>query len=139
MSNVTTIIKLGAAVLITIAAIAIAIALFGQGAEITKNSEDDIQGISEVIDNAKYDAYNNTEVSGSSVINAIRMYAETGELTVSVDTIMSAAAVVYNESTPYAVTDPTLANYINPVGDFDADMVANTNGVVIGITFVQNP
>ena len=138
MSNVTTIIKLGAAVLITIAAIAIAIALFGQGAEITKNSEDDIQGISEVIDNAKYDAYNGTEVSGSSVINAIRMYAETGELTVSVDTLMSPAATTYNEATPYAVTDSTLPNYINPVGDFNSTMVANTNGVVTGITFVQN-
>jgi hypothetical protein len=137
MNNVTTIIKLGAAVLITVAAIAIAIALFGQGADITKNSESDIKGISQVIASKKYDAYNSTEVSGSSVVNAVRMYGETNELNVSVDTLM-AAAVAYTSTNKYAVTNSGDEKYINPVGTFKSTLTTNANGIVTAISFVQN-
>jgi hypothetical protein len=138
MSNVTSIIKLGAAVLITVAAIAIAIALFGQGADITKNSESDIKGISQVIASKKYDAYNSTEVSGSSVVNAVRMYGETGTLAISVKTkTAGAAAVTYDSSTKYAVADTKNANYINPVGTFASKLTTNDNGIVIQISFEQ--
>ena len=136
MNNVTTIIKLGAAVLITVAAIAIAIALFGQGADITKNSESDIKGISQVIASKKYDVYNSTEVSGSSVVNAVRMYGETNELFVDVDTLMS-AVVTYNTGNKYAVTDSTSPNYINPVGTFTSTLTTNDNGIVTKISFAQ--
>ena len=138
MSNVTTIIKLGAAVLITVAAIAIAVALFGQGADIAKNSENDIKGISQVILSKKYDAYDNTEVSGSSVINAIRMYGETGALDVNVRTRADRSGVTYNSSKKYAVTDPVSADYINPVGTFKSSLVINANGIVTQISFDQN-
>lgn len=138
MSNVTTIIKLGAAVLITIAAIAIAIALFGQGADITKSSENDIKGISQVIESKKYDAYNSTKVSGSSVVNAVRMYGETNTLTVSVKTNAAAAAVTYSSTNKYAVTDPASSNYINPVGTFASVLTTNANGIVTQISFAQN-
>jgi flagellar basal body-associated protein FliL len=137
MSNVTTIIKLGAAVLITVAAIAIAIALFGQGADITRNSESDIKGISQVISSKKFDAYNSTEVSGSSVVNAVRMYGETDELTVSVKTNAAAAATTYKSTSKYAVSDSANANYINPVGTFTSTLTANANGIITQISFVQ--
>lgn len=138
MSNVTTIIKLGAAVLITIAAIAIAVALFGQGADVTKNTENDIKGLNQILVSKKFEAYNNTEVSGSNVINAIRMYAETGTLTVTVKTGAAASAVTYNETTKYTITDPTNTNYINPVGNFTSTLTVNANGVVTGISFMQH-
>lgn len=136
MNNVTTIIKLGAAVLITVAAIAIAIALFGQGADITKSSESDIKGISQVIASKKYDAYNSTEVSGSSVVNAIRMYGETDVLDVSVDTLMG-AVTDYDSTHKYAITDSSDGLYINPVGTFKSTLTANTNGIITKISFVQ--
>jgi hypothetical protein len=137
MNNVTTIIKLGAAVLITVAAIAIAIALFGQGADITKNSESDIKGISQVITSKKYDAYNGTEVSGSSVVNAVRMYGETDVLDVSVRTIMVAAKVDYDSDNKYDITDSGSGEYINPVGTFKSTLTTNDNGIVTAISFVQ--
>lgn len=137
MSNVTTIIKLGAAVLITVAAIAIAIALFSQGADITKNSENDIKGVSQVIASKKYDAYNNTEVSGSSVINAVRMYGETDTLTVTVRTKAVSAADTYSSTNKYAITNSSDSKYINPVGTFTSSLKTNTNGVIAQIDFVQ--
>lgn len=137
MSNVTTIIKLGAAVLITIAAVAIAVGIFGMGADVTKNSENDIKGLNQILVSKKFDAYNNTKVSGSSVINAIRMYAETGSVPVSVKTGAATSAVVYNQTTKYTVSDPTNANYINPVGNFTATITTNANGIVTQISFVQ--
>ncbi len=137
MSNVTTIIKLGAAVLITVAAIAIAIALFGQGADITKNSESDIKGISQVIASKKYDAYNSTEVSGSNVVNAVRMYGETNTLTVTVKTKASTDAVAYSSTNKYAVTNSTDDKYINPVGTFASTLATNANGIVTQISFAQ--
>lgn len=136
MSNVTTIIKLGAAVLITVAAIAIAIALFGQGADITKNSESDIKGISQVIASKKYDAYNGTEVSGSSVVNAVRMYGETDTLAVSVKT-KAGADKTYKSTAKYAITDSTNNDYINPVGTFTSILTTNSNGIVTQISFAQ--
>lgn len=136
MNNVTTIIKLGAAVLITIAAIAIAVALFSMGADVTKSSESDIKGLSQVMVSKKYEAYNNTEVSGSNVINAIRMYAETGTLTVSVTTKASASST-YNSTSKYTISNPQDNSYINPVGTFSATLTTNANGVITQITFVQ--
>ncbi len=137
MNNVTTIIKLGAAVLITIAAIAIAVALFSMGADVTKSSESDIKGLSQVMVSKKFEAYNNTEVSGSNVINAIRMYAETGSLTVSVTTKAATAASKYDSSNKYTITNNTDGNYINPVGTFTSTLTTNANGVITQITFVQ--
>jgi len=138
MSNVTTIIKLGAAVLITIAAIAIAVALFGQGADVAKNTENDIKGLNQVLVSKKFEAYNNTEVSGSNVINAIRMYAETGTLTVTVKTKAASSSITYNQSNKYTITDPSNVNYINPVGNFTSTLTINANGVVTGISFTQH-
>ncbi|HRC81162.1 MAG TPA: hypothetical protein PLF27_07235 [Sedimentibacter sp.] len=137
MSNVTTIIKLGAAVLITIAAIAIAVALFGQGADVAKNTENDIKGLNQVLVSKKFEAYNNTEVSGSNVINAIRMYAETGTLTVTVKTKAASSSITYDQSNKYTI-DPSNVNYINPVGNFTSTLTINANGVVTGISFTQH-
>ena len=138
MDNVTTIIKIGAAVLITIGMIAIAVALFGMGADVTKNSENDIKNLSQALVAREYDAYNGTKVSGSNVISAIRMYGETGKLTVAVTTKMSSGSTTYSPTVKYSATDPTSSTYINPVGTFSATVAANTNGVVTGLTFTQN-
>lgn len=136
MSNVTSIIKLGAAVLITVAAIAIAVALFGQGQEITRGAEGDLKGLNQVMTSNKYAAYNNTDVSGSMVINSIRMYGEQGTVTVNVKTT-AGASVAYTPGQKYSITNIADNNYINPTGTFGAQLTTNANGIITAITFTQ--
>lgn len=136
MTNVTSLLKLGAAVLITIAVIAIAVALFTMGTDITKNSEGDIKGLNQVMVTKKFDAYNNIDVSGSNVINAIKMYGETGSINVVVKT-SGGTSTTYNATNKYNITSNTDANYINPVGTFSSVLTTNANGIVTTMTFTQ--
>ena len=136
MSNVTTIIKLGAAVLITVVAITIAVSLFTQGQDITKSSESDLKGISQVMSSKKYEGYNNTSVSGSSVINAIKLFCESEGVIVNVKT-SSGTTKTYSKTSLYNISESSNENYINPAGTFNSVLTVNENGVVTQITFTQ--
>lgn len=139
MNNVTKLLLLAASVLITIAVITIAITIFGQGQQMTQTAEQDMQGINAVLSAKKFEAYDGKQVSGSQVINAIRMYAETGQFDVDVKTGAAASAKTYDDSTKYTVTSPTDSEYINPVGKFNSALTVNANGIVTKITFTQVP
>lgn len=137
MENVMKIVLLGAAVLLTIGVIVVGVVLYSSGQEVVKQSEQDLAGLSQTLSMKKFENFNNTIVSGSQVINAIRMYTDTGPITVSVKTGISAGIVVYSKNDGYSVTDTDSSAYINPVGQFSSALTINESKLVTNITFIQ--
>ncbi|MFA6308591.1 MAG: hypothetical protein WC677_02435 [Clostridia bacterium] len=137
MENVMKIVLLGAAVLLTIGVIVVGVVLYSSGQEVVKQSEQDLAGLSQTLSMKKFENFNNTIVSGSQVINAIRMYTETEPITVSVKTGVSSATVVYSKTVKYSETDMKSPSYINPIGQFSSALTVNESKLVTNITFIQ--
>lgn len=92
--------------------------------------------------------YENTEVSGSEVINVIRKFSDE-MIGVKVQTKKNTSYYIYqfndtdgslkNASTlDYkSAQNATSANYINPTGRFLGAVVRDANGTITGLSFVQ--
>lgn len=92
--------------------------------------------------------YENTEVSGSEVINVIRKFSDE-TIGVKVQTKKNTSYYIYqfndaDGSLKSASTldyktaqNATSANYINPTGRFLGAVVRDANGTIIGLSFVQ--
>ena len=92
--------------------------------------------------------YENTEVSGSEVINVIRKFSDE-MIGVKVQTKKNTSYYIYQ----FSDTDGSLknassldyktaqnavsANYINPTGRFLGSVVRDANGTITGLSFVQ--
>jgi hypothetical protein len=92
--------------------------------------------------------YDNTEVSGSEVINVIRKFSDE-MLGVRVETKKNTSYYIYqfNDAdgslkSPSALDyktaqNVTNSNYINPTGRFLGSVVRDENGTITGLAFVQ--
>ncbi|MDD7642336.1 MAG: hypothetical protein PUK75_07675 [bacterium] len=92
--------------------------------------------------------YENTEVSGSEVINVIRKFSDE-TIGVKVQTKKNTSYYIYqfndaDGSLKSASTldyktaqNATSANYINPTGRFLGAVVRDANGTITGLSFVQ--
>lgn len=92
--------------------------------------------------------YENTEVSGSEVINVIRKFSDE-MIGVKVQTKKNTSYYIYqfsdadgslkNASTlDYkSAQNAVSANYINPTGRFLGSVVRDANGTITGLSFVQ--
>lgn len=92
--------------------------------------------------------YENTEVSGSEVINVIRKFSDE-TLGVKVQTKKNTSYYIYQfndsdgslkqaSSLDYkSAQNATSANYINPTGRFLGAVVRDANGTITGLSFVQ--
>ena len=92
--------------------------------------------------------YENTEVSGSEVINVIRKFSDE-MIGVKVQTKKNTSYYIYqfNDTDGSLKTASTLdyksaqnatsANYINPTGRFLGSVVRDANGTITGLSFVQ--
>ena len=92
--------------------------------------------------------YENTEVSGSEVINVIRKFSDE-MIGVKVQTKKNTSYYIYqfNDTDGSLKTASTLdyksaqnatsANYINPTGRFLGAVVRDANGTITGLSFVQ--
>lgn len=136
MDNILKGVLLGAAVLLTIGVIAIAIILYNSGQQVVTKAEQDMVGISNSLSMSKFQNYDNTVVSGSQAIGATRLYSDQGTLNVIVTTL-GGAAQTYTATNQYTLTDPSNVNYINPTGNFKATLTINSNKIVTAINFVQ--
>lgn len=137
MDNILKGVLLGAAVLLTIGVIAIGIVLYNSGQQVVTKAEQDLVGISNALSMSKFQSYDNTVVSGSQVIGAIRLYSDQGTLNVVVTTLGSTTAQTYTAANKYTIIDPANVSYINPTGNFKATLTINANKVVTAINFVQ--
>lgn len=92
--------------------------------------------------------YENTEVSGSEVINVIRKFSNE-MIGVRVQTKKNTSYYIYQFSDAdgslknasaldyKSAQDATSANYINPTGRFLGAVVRDANGTITGLSFVQ--
>lgn len=136
MDNILKIVLLGAAVLLTIGVIAVGIVLYNSGQQVVSKSEQDMAGMANALSQTKFQSYDNTVVTGSQAIGAIRLYGDQGTLNIVVTTL-GGTAQTYNTTNKYTITDPTNVNYINPTGNFKATLTINANKIVTAINFVQ--
>ena len=101
----------------------------------------------EVADTSKT-MYENTEVSGSEVINVIRKFSDE-MIGVRVQTKKNTSYYIYQfsdtdgslkntSSLDYkSAQNVTSSNYINPTGRFLGTVVRDANGTITGLSFVQ--
>ncbi|MER2006154.1 MAG: ABC transporter permease [Psychrobacillus sp.] len=150
MSETTaTALKFAAGIILAIVLVGIAIMVFTPAADSAKSVTNDFTNNTTELQDQKYLMYDNTVVSGSQVINAIRKFkGQEGEIGVEVTTGKStnwylstfnkeADTISPVETTLANATSNTHADYINPSGMFDAVIERDKNGVIRGIKFKQ--
>lgn len=140
--NIQKALWLGVGIMMFLAVVAIGMTALSKGQDLSKESMSALDANAKVLSNASYNMYDNQKVSGTDVVNGIKKFKSSGEdLLVLVDTT-ARTAVSYTTAT---VTDSQLqsiqtkgdAAYVNPYGQFYATIQSDTDGVVSGITFVQ--
>ena len=153
MSETTaTALKFAAGIILAIVLVSIAINVFTPASESAKAVTQDFSLNTAELKEQKFLLYDNTVVNGSQVISALRKFESQGlaqEIAIQVKTGKNAAGTWYYSTfdntnvTASGVknlenaVDYTHIDYINPSGLFDATVSRDTNGVIRGITFVQ--
>lgn len=90
--------------------------------------------VSEQMDTLSYKTYDNSPASGSEVLSAINTKASK-DFKIFVTT-KAGGTVVYTGYS-YNITDINDTNYIEPTGEFMANLTKTTNKTISGITFIQ--
>lgn len=160
MNNAQSALKMAAGFFLAIALITIAVVMFINAQDATKSAQSNFSSIQEELDQTQFTVYDNTTVSGSQVVNALRKFQDKGEFGVqvitgknptgswyfkTVNTTVPVGSTGYGAITGTATTG-TLANalneavndYINPSGKFKAQIVKDNSNVIRGIIFTQN-
>ncbi len=132
------IIEIAAALFITVIVISIGFYLLNSGEDASKVVNNKISSANIKISESGKTKYENTELSGADVINAIRGNAD--NIIVSVQTITTADGSVtsndYSIEQPYSAT-PSDKNYINPNAKFIGSLERNSNDVITKLVFTQ--
>ncbi|WP_079524020.1 hypothetical protein [Solibacillus isronensis] len=148
MSETTaTALKFAAGIILAIVLVGISIMVFTPAADSAKSVTNDFTNNTTELQDQKYLMYDNTVVSGSQVINAIRKFkGQEGEIGVEVTTGKSTKWYLANftgdeltkvDTDLLNATTNTHADYINPSGMFDAEIERDSNGVIRAIKFNQ--
>lgn len=160
MNNAQSALKMAAGFSLAIALITIAVVMFINAQDATKSAQSNFSSIQAELDQTQFTVYDNTTVSGSQVVNALRKFQDKGEFGVqvitgknptgswyfkTVNTTVPVGSTGYGSITSTTPTG-TLANalnealndYINPAGKFKAQIVKDNSNVIRGIIFTQN-
>ncbi|OMF76752.1 ABC transporter permease [Paenibacillus glucanolyticus] len=150
-SNATAALKLGAAVFLTIALITIVVSLFISSTDAVKEGQTQFSSIQTQLSQTRYNIYENTTLSGSQVMNAVRQFNNETQFGVYVQTGKNGVTYygnTFNQTTGeidgtakntnlQPAQDETNNNYINPSGKFKSSVVRDANNMVRGIVFIQ--
>ncbi|AGA60031.1 hypothetical protein Theco_4029 (plasmid) [Thermobacillus composti KWC4] len=158
-TNASKALYFGASLLLTIALITIGVMVFLNAQDGAKTATKKFSGLNVELSQAEFVAYDNSVVSGSNVVNAIRKYTGPNyEFGISVKTGKASTAVWYgrqlNTTVPPGTAgygsvigngtgtisnaqNETSSDYVNPNGTFTSQIVKDENNVVRGIVFVQ--
>ncbi|KQY91025.1 ABC transporter permease [Paenibacillus sp. Root52] len=150
-SNATSALKIGAGVFLTIALITIVVTLFISSTDAVKEGQTQFSSIQTQLSQTRYNVYENTTMTGSQVMNAVRQFNNETQFGVFVQTGKGGLTYygnTFNQDTGNieGVTNNTKlgpaldeadVNYINPSGKFKASVVRDANNVVRGIIFKQ--
>lgn len=145
----STALMFGAALLLAIALIGLAVNVFSPSTEAAKTATTDFSQATTELKDQKYLIFDNTTISGSQVVNAIRKFEAEGKannIGIYVKTGKNSGNWYYNTlngdqmttaSTPTNVSNSTHAEYINPSGMFKATIKRDSNQVIRAIEFIQ--
>ncbi|MFJ7982180.1 ABC transporter permease [Lysinibacillus xylanilyticus] len=153
MSETTaTALKFAAGIVLAIVLIGIAVMVFKPAGDSAKSVSKDFEAINTELQDQKYLQYEDTAVSGSQVLSALRRFeqqAKEEQIALSVQTGKNTTDQWYHakfESDKITktgasgiskTTDVTDPEYINPSGMFTASVHRDSNGVIRAIKFVQ--
>lgn len=152
--STATALMFGAAIFLTLALIGISVNVFSPATEAAKTGATDFNNTTTELKDQKYLIYENTTISGSQVLSALRKFEKEGKaqsLAVYVATGKTGGAagvwyysafqgdVVSTSATQNlaATSNVTDNNYINPSGMFDSTVERDSNGVIRAIKFIQ--
>lgn len=107
--------------------------LYNKTKPMQKTADNNLNVINQSMTSTSFGLYDNTVVSGSSVISAINTKASS-EVVIHVKTNKS--SVDYT-SASYNVTDINDTDYIEETANFRATLDKNENGSTVGINFEQ--
>ncbi|UHA73107.1 ABC transporter permease [Paenibacillus sp. 481] len=157
MNNAQTALKVAAGIFLTIALITIVVLLFVSAQEATKTAQNEFSSIQTELSKASFTVYDNTSVSGSQVINAIRKFHKQDQFGIRVITgknkfsdknhkgqyygLSVTDAGTFdgsnrNDSIEEAISESKDA-YVNPSGKFKAKVILDSSNVIRGIVFNQ--
>jgi len=159
MNNASTALKVSAGIFLTIALITIVVVLFISAQEATKSAQNNFADIQTEMSQASFTVYDNTTVSGSQVLNALRKFQDKGQFGVEVktgknttgswyfkniNTVVPAGTSGYGSVTTTApggsiasASNESEMDYVNPSGKFEANVIKDNSNVIRGITFKQ--
>ncbi|WP_338657281.1 hypothetical protein V6B14_22280 (plasmid) [Sporosarcina psychrophila] len=152
--STSTALMFGAALFLALALIGIAVNVFSPATEAAKTATTDFSSATTELKDQKYLIYDNTTISGSQVVNALRKFeadGKAGNIAINVKTGKNTAGTwYYNNFSPTGGisgggtgTKPTNVNistdneYVNPSGMFKATVERDNNSVIRAITFAQ--
>lgn len=152
--STVTALMLGAALFLTLALIGISVNVFSPATEAAKSATTEFSNTTTELKDQKYLVYENTTISGSQVVNALRKFEKEGKdqsLAIYVETgkDVGVGTWYYSQFTDKAnaltpgvesldkTTNVIEANYINPSGMFQSRVERDSNGVIRAIRFEQ--
>lgn len=137
-------------IFLTIGLITLVVILFAVFQAGAKTGQEKMTGIQQTLSQSEYNNYDNSIMSGSQVLNAVRQYMNQDQFGVRVITGKGGSNTYGNEfnangeivgtgkNTDISVAqDQSNPNYINPSGKFSSQVVFDGNNVVRGIIFSQ--
>lgn len=152
--STSTALMFGAALFLVLALIGISVNVFSPATEAAKTATTDFSSATTELKDQKYLIYDNTSISGSTVVNALRKFqaeGKAGNIGIRVVTGKNTAGQWYYngfspatgiETTtgiqPTNVSVTTANEYINPSGMFKATIKRDTNQVIRAIEFIQD-
>ena len=158
MSNAQKALVMAAGIFLAIALITIAVVLFTSAQEATKTAQNNFSSIQTELSQTAFTVYDNTMVSGSQVVNALRKFSDEDQFGIQVTTGKNPAGQWYGKviNTGVPVDSVTYGSvvgpgpggladaineadpdYVNPSGKFRAQLVKDSSNVIRGIVFLQ--
>lgn len=158
MSNAQKALVMAAGIFLAIALITLAVVLFISAQDSTKAAQSNFSNIQTELSQTAFTVYDNTTLSGSQVVNALRKFSDQDQFGIQIVTGKNPAGQWYGKAINTGVpidsvtygsvigvapgqmshaVDESNINYVNPSGKFRAQLVHDSSNVIRGIMFHQ--
>lgn len=158
MSNAQKALVMAAGIFLAIALITLAVVLFTSAQDSTKAAQSNFSNIQTELSQTAFTVYDNTTLSGSQVVNALRKFSDQEQFGIQIVTGKNPTGQWYGkminagvpmDSITYGTVvgeapgklshtvDEASVNYVNPSGKFKAQLVLDRSNVIRGIIFRQ--
>lgn len=158
MSNAQKAIVMAAGILLAVALITLAVLLFISAQDSTKTAQSNFSNLQTELSQMQFTVYDNTVLSGSQTVNAIRKFSGEDQFGIQIITGKNPSGQWYGkvintgvsmDSITYGTVigaapgqldhtmDESNVNYVNPSGKFRAQLIKDKSNVIRGIIFRQ--